>query len=175
MFITYLARLQRMAHQILQSDLDDIDNFNYLEVVSAESQGAKFISVPLYQQEYEGLIVTVWLTANQRPKVEWSRDKSQMYNEFKATSAGETLWNGVYQLDSQQTFEFKIEDGIPSRQDYTDADANATAWCCSQARSFILADPTLHNRISTYIQLTSSLVLECSNNGGGKVFLWRKV
>ena len=64
-----------------------------------------------------------------------------------------------------------ISEGVPSRPDFVRHTSENRAWCCAEAKSFTLEDPSLGNKTSTYVQVSDHLLLECSQNGKGKVFV----
>ena len=163
-----------MAHTILRSDLDAMLSFSHVDIHLGIEDGITILQVPVFLTSRTSYIVKVRLVPNLRPKVEWTHDQSTMYSEFIATSAEGALTDGLYSFESRPDFEVKVEDGIPTRADFTAHDHRNVAWCCPQARSFLLKDPTIH-RYSCYVQLTENLLIECTCSKTSRVYLWRNI
>jgi len=170
----FAASRATMAHHIIDADLAAIQGFSHGDIVLQFIDGIARLQVPLFPSRETGYIVTVKLYPNQRPYIEWSYDRSDMYALYTATGSTDVFYDGSYALDSHHSYVLTISDGIPCRPDFVSHDAANRAWCCVEAKSFCLSDPSLDNKVSTYIQVTDHLIVECSQNGRGKVFLWRR-
>ena len=163
-----------MAHRILQSDLAEMRHFSSGEVDLHSTDGVTQLQVPMFYGDETGYITTVKLYPDQRPHIEWSRDRSQMYRQYTEVGSTDVFFDGTYALDSHRDFVVTISEGVPARPDFVAHTAQNRAWCCPEAKSFILMDPSLGDKMSTYTQVTDRLLLECSQNNKGKVFLWRR-
>ena len=163
-----------MAHTILQSDLDAMLSFSHVDIRLGIEDGSTTLQIPLFLTWRASFIVKVRLAPNRRPKVEWTHNQSTMYFEFMELSAEGALTDGLYSFESRPDFEVKIENGIPTRADFIAFDHRNVAWCCPQARSFVLKDPSI-NRFSCYVQLTENLLIECTCSKSGRVYLWRNI
>lgn len=163
-----------MAHHIVQTDLAALHHFTCGDVALQSTDGVAQLRVPMFFAEGPGYIVTVKLQPDQRPYIEWSADRSQMHSQYTLAGSTDAFVDGSYGLDSQQQFVVTISEGVPSRPDFVRHTLENRAWCCAEAKSFTLEDPSLGNKISTFVQVSDHLLLECSQNGKGKVFLWRR-
>ena len=163
-----------MAHNILQSDVDAMSSFSYVDIRLGTETGDTTLQIPLFMTTEASYIVKVRLIPNRRPRVEWTQNQSAMYSEFIATSGEGALTDGLYSFESRPDYEIKVENGVPTRPDFITRDTRNVAWCCPQARSFLLKDPTIH-RYSCYVQLTENLLLECAGSSSGRVYLWRNI
>lgn len=163
-----------MSHTIHQADLDSMHSISHFDINICIEDGCTTLKIPLFMTSRSSYIVKVRLVPNERPKVEWTQNQSTMYSEFKTPSARGALTDGLYSFDSRPEFEIKVEAGIPTRADFTALDQRNVAWCCPQARSFLLKDPSIH-RYSCYVQLTENLLIECACNRTGRVYLWRNI
>ena len=168
------GHLVPMPSTILQDDLDGIQYFSYGDVVFGVIGGSPTLHAPMFAgPDTAANIVTVKLVAGERPILEWTTNESQMFENFVDGNAAGVFVDGTYLLDSDHHFEVKIEEGKPSRSDFLRRDPYNTAWCCAEAKAFILKDPNT-GKTSTYVKLTETLMLECSHNSKGRVHLWRK-
>ena len=166
--------VQIMAHHILETDLPAILRITCGDVTLQSIDGVTQLRVPMFYADGPGYIVTVKLHPDQRPYIEWSSDQSQMHSQYTQDGSRDAFFEGTYALVSQQEFVVTISEGVPSRPDFVRHTSDNRAWCCAEAKSFTLADPSFDNKISTFVQVSDSLLMDCSQNGKGKVFLWRR-
>ena len=77
--------------------------------------------------------------------------------------------SGTYWLQSHHAFNIRVNDNVPKRDDFGDSQP----FCAEGHGAFLYKDPKT-NKYSTYIVLSDTIMLEMSNNGGGKAHVWRK-
>ena len=164
--------MARNGRQFSQSDLDGVNLFSYGDVSIGDDNSCRVLRAPLFSGMDSAYIVEVKLVIGQRLVLEWTEDQSNMYNQFDAADAN-TFVNGEYILDSSHFFVLHIENGKPYRPDFRYTDSQNRAFCCVDARAFILFDPTL-SKTSTYVQVSENLIIELSHNRNGCVHMWRR-
>ena len=166
-----------MAHQIKLDDITAMVPIRCGDVILDTTGSEPWLQVPMFPKgtgTEPGHVASVQLFPDQRPSLTWSQDRAQMYQQYSTAGCQTAFTDGTYGLDSQQNFKLTITNGVPTREDFISHDDNNKAWCCPDAKSFILEDPTLEKRKSTFVQVTDRLLVECSPNSQGKVFLWRR-
>ena len=77
--------------------------------------------------------------------------------------------NGSYKLVSSHAFFIDVDDGRPTRPDFP----GEQAYCHQWGNAFVLKDPGT-GKWSTYVVASANVIVEFSNNGGGKIHLWKK-
>ena len=146
--------------------------FAYVDVSVGDVDRALYLRTPLFSATGPAYIVQMNLVLGQRLSLQWTIDQSNMYNQFDAADS-RTLNDGEYILDSNHPFSLHIEHGKPYRLDFSRIDAGNRAYCCVEARAFMLTDPT-KGKTSTYVQVNNNLIIEVSHNWRGCVHLWRR-
>ena len=162
-----------MAHHIKREDIAAMVEFRSGDVILEMTDNYPLLQVPLFLKgENTGYLVSVRLSPDHRPSISWSTDRSQMYEQYTMEGSTVAFADGTYDLDSHQDYTLIITNGVPTRADFRALSADNRAWCCPDAKAFILEDPSVDNKKSIYVQVTDQLLVECS--ASGKVFLWRR-
>ena len=168
----YSVVMDRALQQLTQADVAEMNIFGFVDVSVGDVDCTYALRTPLFSNTGYGHIVQVNLVHGWRPTLQWTFDESHMFNQFDAADS-HTLSNGEYVLDSNHPFVLHIENGKPYRPDFIRHDWRNRAYCCTDARAFILTDPT-KDKTSTYVQVSNDLIIEVSHNRNGCVHLWRR-
>ena len=82
----------------------------------------------------------------------------------------DVLEDGEYHIGADHDFILTVANGMPNRGEHF-----TNVRCCSSSKSFLMTDATFHpkSRTSTYVVLLPNMILEFSNNNGGKFWIWR--
>ena len=163
--------MARTAQQLTQADVNEMNLFGYVDVSVGDVDRIYVLRTPLFSNTGPAHIVQVDLVLDQRLSLQWTVDESNMFNQFDAADS-QTLINGEYHLDSNHPFVLHIENGRPRRPDFVLTDWGNRAYCCPNARAFMLTDPS-KGKTSTYVQVSNNLIIEVSHNRNGCVHLWR--
>ena len=186
--------LAERGHRFMKADaLTIIERSS--EVLSV-SNGTLYIPMFLGTSFWDSIwCVAVHLQQGARPNVIWLNEvsdydvKRRMYYAFNESSApykldGGGLVNGYYKRDPEESDSLwiRIKAGKVRRLDslpidfltpaFDNDDPEIHAFCYSEGQAFVLQDTT-GLRLCTYLQVTRTLIVECSHAHGGSVYLWR--
>ena len=144
-----------------------------VEKVTGDDGTKVFIQAPVWTPNGDAWIARIELTVGdgKTKRFEWTNQESQVgwhpytHDSFPAGSVN----TGDFRISANHSHTLHIENGVPSREGFPESSM------CHSNGSFVIKDTTFSpQRFSTYVILTPDIIIEFTNNSGGKIWIWRR-